>query len=223
MRTLTKNQQVTDLVAVAQSFNSRRTVLVWPDVVDVAGVTGGASQPGYYLSCAVGGITAGLPPHQGFTFLGIAGVSQIYHSNTYFTDSQLTDLSNGGWYVFAQQTPQALPYTIHQLTTDVSTLESGEYSVVKNFDFVSLFFVDILDEFLGIYNVTPEALLYLRAALNTGGETLKQRTYPKIGAPLTDFAILDLAVSALSGDRVVTHLSVGLPKPLNVIELHLVA
>lgn len=223
VRTLTKNQQVTDLVAVAQSFNSRRTVLVWPDVVDVAGVTGGSSQPGYYLSCAVGGMTAGLPPHQGFTFLGIAGVSQIYHSNTYFTDSQLTDLSNGGWYVFAQQTPQALPYTIHQLTTDVSTLESGEYSVVKNFDFVSLFFVDILDEFLGIYNVTPEALLYLRAALNTGGETLKQRTYPKIGAPLTDFAILDLAVSALSGDRVVTHLSVGLPKPLNVIELHLVA
>lgn len=223
IRKLTKDQQVTNLVAVAQSFKSRRTVLVWPDKVDVAGVTGGKAQPGYYLSCAVGGMTAGLPPHQGFTFLGIAGVSQIYNSNTYFTDSQMTDLSNGGWYVFAQQTPQSLPFTIHQLTTDVSTLESGEFSVVKNFDFVSLFFVDILEEFLGIYNVTPEALLFLRAALNTGGTTLKQRTYAKIGAPLLSFQINDLGISPISGDRVVTRLGIGLPKPLNVIELHLVA
>ena len=115
------------------------------------------------------------------------------------------------------------PYSLHQLTTDPSTLESGEYSVVKNFDFVALFFVNILDVFLGVYNVTPEALLFLRAALNAGGETLRQRVFAKIGAPLTSFQINDLTVSPTSGDRVVTHLGIGLPKPLNVIELHLVA
>lgn len=93
IRNMSKDQQVSNLIAVAQSFNSRRTVMVWPDRVDVAGVTGGTSQPGYYLSCAVGGMTAGLPPHQGFTYLGIAGVSRIYRSNTYFSDAQLTDLS----------------------------------------------------------------------------------------------------------------------------------
>ncbi len=222
-RALTKDEQITNLVALAQSFKSRRTVLVWPDVVDVAGVTGGTSQPGYYLSCAVGGMTAGLPSHQGFTNLGIAGVSEIYHSNTYFNDTQLTDLSNGGWYVFAQQTPTSLPFTIHQLTTDTSTLESGEYSVVKNFDFVSLFFVDILEEFLGVYNVTTDTLVLIRAALNIGGDTLKLRTFAKIGAPLTSFSILDLGVSPTFADRVITHLSVGLPKPLNNVELHLVA
>ena len=222
-RKLSKTQQVTELVALAQSFMSRRTILVWPDKVDVAGVTGGKGQPGYYLACAVGGMTAGLPPHQGFTFLGIAGVSQIYDSNTYFNDSQLTDLSNGGWYVFKQDTTSSLPYTIHQLTTDVTTLETGEYSVVKNFDFVAVFFVDILQEFLGRYNVTPEALPFIRAAMTTGGDTLKLRTYAKIGAPLTSFQINDLLISPVSADRVVTHVGVGLPKPLNVIELHLVA
>lgn len=221
-RSLTKDQQVTALVAVAQSFNSSRTVLVWPDLCDVAGVVNAKAQPGYYLSCAVGGMTAGLPPHQGFTFLGIAGIAQIYDSNTYFTDRQLTNLSNGGWYVFAQQTPQALPFTIHQLTTDVQTLESGEFSIVKNFDFVALFFVDILQGFLGIYNVTPEALLFLRAALTTGGTTLLQQTFARIGSPLTSFQINDLTISPVSRDRVVTHLGVGLPAPLNVVELHLV-
>lgn len=223
LRTLSKSQQVTDLIAVSASFNSKRTILTWPDRCDVAGVTGGTSQPGYYLSCAVGGMTAGLPSQQGFTNLGIAGISQIYDSNTYFTDTQLTDLSNGGWYVFAQQTPSSLPYTIHQLTTDPSVLENGEFSVVKNFDFVSLFFVDILQDFLGQYNVTLETLTLLQGALNIGGDLLKLRTVAKIGAPLTSFAISDIGVSPTSGDRVVTHLAIGLPRPLNVIELHLVA
>jgi hypothetical protein len=223
VRTLSKSQQVTQLIAVAQSFRSKRMVLVWPDKVDVAGVTGGEAQPGYYAACAVGGMTAGLPSQQGFTNLGIAGVSQIYNSNTYFTDSQLTDLSNGGWYVFAQQTPTSLPYTVHQLTTDPSTLESGEFSVVKNFDFVSMFFVEILEDFLGQYNVTAETLTLLQSALNTGGDLLKLRTVAKIGAPLTSFSITELGVSPLSGDRVRAYIAIGLPKPLNVIELHLAA
>jgi len=223
VRTLSKSQQVTELIALAQSFNSSRTILVWPDVCDVAGVTGGTRQPGFYLAAAVGGMTAGLPSQQGFTNLGIAGVSQIYDSNTYFTDTQLTDLSNGGWYVFAQQTTSSLPYTVHQLTTNPSTLESGEFSVVKNFDFVSLFFVDILEDFLGQYNVTQDTLTLIQGALNTGGDLLKLRTIAKIGAPLTSFSITDIFVSPTSGDRVITHLAIGLPKPLNVIELHLVA
>lgn len=223
VRTLSKDQQVSDLIAVAQSFNSSRTILVWPDKCDVAGVTGGTKQPGYYLSCAVGGMTAGLPSQQGFTNLGIAGVSQIYDSNTYFSDRQLSDLSNGGWYVFAQQTTSSLPYTIHQLTTNPATLESGEFSVVKNFDFVALFFVDILEDFLGQYNVTTETIGLIASALNTGGDLLKLRTIAKIGAPLTSFSITDIGVAQTSGDRVITHLAIGLPKPLNVIELHLVA
>lgn len=223
VRTLSKDQQVLELVAQSQSFRSKRTILVWPDKCDVAGVTGGSKQPGWYLASAVGGMTAGLPSQQGFTNLGIAGVSQIYDSNTYFTDRQLTDISNGGWFVFAQSTPTSLPFSIHQLTTDTTTLESGEYSVVKNFDFVALFFVDILQVFLGVYNVTQDTLTYLQAALNTGGDVLKLRSVAKIGAPLTSFQINDLGVSPTSGDRVVTHLGIGLPKPLNVIELHLVA
>lgn len=223
VRTLSKSQQVTELIAVAQSFRSRRMLLVWSDKCDVAGVTGGTQQPGYYLAAAVGGMTAGLPPQQGFTNLGIAGISQIYNSNTYFSDAQLTDLSNGGWYVFAQQTPNSLPYTIHQLTTDTSTLESGEFSVVKNYDFVSLFFVDILEDFLGSYNVTPGTLVLLQSALNTGGELLKLRTVAKIGAPLTSFAVTQLGTSPVSGDRILAYIAIGLPKPLNVIELHLVA
>jgi hypothetical protein len=168
-------------------------------------------------------MTAGLPAQQGFTNLGMAGISQIYDSNGYFNDTNLTNLSNGGWYVIAQATTVSLPYCIHQLTTDVQTLESGEYSIVKDFDFVSVFFQEIMQGFLGIYNITADTLTLLQNALNTGGDLLKLRTVAKIGAPLTSFSVTSVGQSTVSPDRVVAYLAVGLPYPLNVIELHLVA
>lgn len=235
IRDLTKAQQVTDLVSVAQSLNSRRAVLAWPDTVKVAGLVDGsltpnpdgtaadaANQPGYYLGCVIGGMTAGLPSHQGFSRLGSAGIEQIFNSGDYFTERQLTDISDGGWYVFAQNTPSSLPFSIHQLTTDPSTLESGEYSIVKNFDFVSLFFLELLEPFLGIWNINNDTLGFIRQAMNTGIDNLKLRRVSKIGAPINNATVTSVEVSTASADRVEVFVEVDLPKPLNVIGLHLI-
>lgn len=236
LRNLTKDDQIDTLVTIAQSFNSRRVVLMWPDLVDVAGLTDGSktrtvlsepaladAQPGYYLAITVGAMTAGLPSHQGFTNLGIAGIDRIYHSTSYFSDRQLTELSDSGWFVFAQETPEALPFCIHQLTTDADTLETGEYSLVKNFDFIALFFLDIMDDFIGPYNVTDETLSFLRTALITGIDILKLRKYAKIGAPLTDATLTSLYTHPTLADRVECYMSVSMPKPLNRIGLHLIS
>jgi hypothetical protein len=237
-RTLDKTGQVTEIVAVAQSLASRRVVNVWPDQCDVGGLVDGslprdpaapttaqpaATQPGYYLACAVGGMTAGLPSHQGFTNLGIAGISKVYHANTYFSDKQITDISNGGWFVFQQDTPQALPYCVHQLTTDPSTLQSGEFSMVKNFDFVSLFFADIVDDFLGTWNVNPETIGFISAGIVGGIDNLKLRRRPRIGAPIIDGKVTSIAQSTSSADRVETFVEITFPAPLNIVALHLVS
>jgi hypothetical protein len=236
IRELSKDQQIAQLVTNAQSLNSRRAILTWPDVVVVDGLVDGSkpanpdgtaaaadTQPGWYLSAMVGGMTAGLPSHQGFSRLGGAGVSRLTHSSDYFTEAQLTDLSDGGWYVFAQNSPTALPYSIHQLTTDPSTLESGEYSIVKNFDFVSLYYLSVLEPFLGIWNINNDTLGFIRQAVNTATDSLKLRRVPRLGAPLNGATITSLAVSTASADRVEIYVEVDLPKPLNVIGLHLVA
>ena len=235
-RALDKDGQVTALVAVAQSFNSRRTVICWPDKVDVAGLVDGsilrtdpakpmpaASQDGTYLAAAVGGMTAGLPSHQGFTNLGIAGISKLYHSNTYFEDRQITGISNGGWLVFQQDTPTALPYVVHQLTTDVSTLEFGEFSMVKNFDFVSLFVSDLLNPFIGPWNINDETIGFIRASVTAGIENLKLRKRPKIGAPIISGTITSLGQSVVSADRIEAYVEIDFPKPLNTIGLHRVS
>ena len=236
IRELSKDQQVAQLVTNAQSLNSRRAILTWPDTVLVDGLVDGSkpanadgtaaaadAQPGWYLSAVVGGMTAGLPSHQGFSRLGGAGVGQLTHSSDYFTEAQLTDLSDGGWYVFAQNSPTSLPYSIHQLTTDPATLESGEYSIVKNFDFVSLYYLSVLEPFLGIWNINNDTLGFIRQAVNTATDSLKLRRVPRLGAPLNGATITSLAVSTASADRVEIYVEVDLPKPLNVIGLHLVA
>lgn len=235
-RDLTKDDMVTELSTISQSFNSRRVVLVWPDEVTVNGLVDGSKtravsttaeaaddQPGYYLAGIVGGMTAGLPSHQGFTNLGIAGVDEISHSTRYFSDTQITRISDAGWFVFVQDSPNSLPYCVHQLTTDADTLETGEYSLVKNFDFIALFFQDILDDFLGVYNITDETMGFLKQAMNTGIDLLKLRKYAKIGAPLNDASITSLDVSTAAADRVEAYMSINMPKPLNRIGLHLIS
>ena len=238
MRTLDHAGQATALVSVAQSLANRRAVIVWPDLVDVAGLVDGSlprtsaapatpvaagSQPGFYLACTVGGMTAALPSHQGFTNLGIAGIEKLYHSNTLFEDRYITEISNSGWFVFQQDTPQALPYCVHQLTTDPSTLEFGEYSMVKNMDFVSLYFADIVNEFIGPWNINPETIGFMSTAVTTGIGTLKLQKRAKIGAPIITGKISQLAQSTLSKDRVECYIECTFPAPLNTVGLHIVS
>jgi hypothetical protein len=236
MRDMDKTQQVDTMVAVATSFTSKRVVLAYPDEVDVSGLVDGSKprygsntpaeadpQPGYYLACAIGGQTAGQPSQQGFTNLGISGISKLYNSSEYFNEQQITDLSNGGVYVFIQDTPAALPYSVHEVTTDTTALETGEYMVVKNFDFIAWTFLDTLFPFLGIWNVTPEAIEFIRQAIRTTIDNLKARFVSKIGPPLIDAVIDGVEESDLSTDRIEAYVSVDLPMVLNTIGLHLVA
>lgn len=237
LRNLDKTQQVSELVAIAQSFSSKRCLLCYPDEVKVTSLVDGSLpritdpdspeaadyQPGYYLACAVGGQTAGQPPHQGFTNVGIAGIDSILNSSEYFTEELLTDLSNGGVYVFVQDNPSALPYSIHEVTTDVSALEFGEYMVVKDFDFVAWTFLDTLLPFIGVWNVTAETIEFIRQALFTTGDNLKARKVAKIGSPLLDYTLDSVDQSTLSRDRIEAYMTVDLPMTLNVIALHLVA
>lgn len=238
VKSLDRDGQVQELISIVQSFKSRRVVMCWPDLVNVTDLTDGSlprsvetptvpsaalPQPGYYLACAVGGLTAALPSHQGFTFLGIAGISVLHHSNTYFTDRQITQLSNNGWFLFQQDSAEALPYVVHQLTTDPSTLQFGEYSMVKNFDFVSMFFTDILDDYIGIWNINPDTFGYIGTALRAGIESLKLRRRVRIGSPIIDGAIASLGPSTESESRIECYLEVSFPAPLNNVGLHIVS
>jgi hypothetical protein len=236
VRNMSKSEQVTNMLATAQGFASKRTLLVYPHSCDVSGLVDGSlartsptvkmtagHQPGYYLACIVGGQTAGQPSQQGFTNLSGIGISRVYYASDYFTEEQLTDLSNGGVYVFVQDTTSSQPYTIHEVTTDVVSLETGEYMAVKNLDFISMTFLETLRDFLGKWNINPDTIKYVHQGCTATVTNLKSRYVAKIGAPLISATIDSVAQSDISEDRIEAYIGVVQPMTLNVIGLHLVA
>ena len=223
---LDRAAQVVELNTIPSGLASSRCVMAWPNECMVSGLTtqGGATsswQKGWYLACTIGGMIAGLPSHQGFTFIGIGGVSQIRNSNTYFTDDQIDTLSEGGWYVFLQDSESSSPYSAHEVTTDTATYEMGELMNVKNFDYIAMYYKAIMEEFLGRYNITNETLQQIRDSFNNGTDFLQLRTFPRIGAPLIDAEITSIEQLAGEVDRVEIFATVDLPTVLNTIGLHL--
>lgn len=221
---LDKASQVEELGYISESFAYHRCVMIWPNECLVSSLTNvltGAQnrQKGWYLACAVGGMIAGLPSHQGFTNIGIGGVQQIFNSNDYFTDDQLTALRNKGWYVFVQESESSLPYTIHEVTTDVSAYAFGELMNIKNFDYIATYFKIILERFIGRWNILPETIVTITGSLTAGAKYLSLRNYPKIGSPLQS-ATIGL-VEQPEADRLELYMDIKMPTVLNQIGLHL--
>lgn len=235
LRALSKDDMVVNLTATVQSARSKRLTVVWPDRMTVTDLRDGslprsvettvataAKQPGWALGCAVGGVVTAIPPQAGLTNGTFIGVTALEHAQGYFSETQLAQLSDGGLFVCFQRVPSALPECLHQLTTDTTALETGELSVVKNVDFVSMFFQTILETFLGQYNVLPETLNEINRAVTDGAADLKSRKIARVGAPLLEGTITSLAVSEFSADRVELYFRGKVPRPLNTIGFHLV-
>lgn len=234
-RSLSKDDQVISMVSTAQSFRSKRVALMYPDAVTVSDLRDGSrpravasvrelagDQPGYYIAAQVGGALAGLPPQHGLTNLGLAGISAVKHAQGYLSEAQMTRLSDGGVMVFMQRNPSDLPFCIHQLTTDVQAIETGELSVVKTVDYISRSMQETVEPFLGQYNVIPETLNEIFRAVSDMAETLKAQRVARIGPPLLSGTVTQIKVSDTAADRIQLYFRGTIPRPLNHVELHIV-
>lgn len=221
-RTLTRSQQASIVAAASTTFTSSRVVHVQPDLVGV--IINGITKylPGYYLCAAISGLVSGLPAQQSLTNIGLAGVVDLQRSNRYFTRAQLSTIAAAGTCLLVQEAAGTIPYIRHSLTTDMSVLQYRELQQVKNIDFLSYFFHDILKAFPGRYNITPDTLQILRTTLTAGGKLLQGKVLPKIGPPLLAFQIKTLKQDDVNKDTVIVEMPVTMPTVMNYINLYLI-
>ncbi len=217
MHKMDKLEQAQWIRDASKAYAYRRFVNVYPDVCIVDDV----EVPGYYLCCAVASGVAALPSHYGMTKLSVSGISGVKNSGDYFSNDQLDVIADGGTFIFVQANPNSAPYIRHQLTTDPSTVEYRELSFVKNFDYVSYICRDVLDDFIGKYNITTDTLRSLSTAVSGTLESLKLDTTPKIGSRVLDYRVVSVTQLTDIRDRVEIYAEVSMPYPLNVIGLHL--
>jgi len=220
-RTMSRTQTAVSVASVSSGFNTRRVVHVQPDIVGVSvnGVT--KYLPGYYLCSGLAGMGAGFPVQQGFTNIGIAGIVDLQHSNFYFSKAELNTMAEAGTLLFVQDTQGGIPYCRHELTTDMTTLNSREILMVKELDFLSYFYYDKLKSFIGSWNITRSSLNTLRQTIVAGSELLKSQNLPKIGAVLLGYTIVTLQQDTVNTDHVTCVVTVSIGTPMNYIDLTL--
>ena len=221
-RTLSKTQKAAAVAAASTTFNDNRVIHVQPDTVGIT-VNGVVKYlPGFYLCAALGGMVAGFPVQQGFTNVGVAGIADLKYSNFHFTRAQMNTMAGAGTFLFVQATQGSIPYVRHELTTDMSTLQYRELLVVKNWDWLSYAYHDVLGSFIGKWNITPDSLNTLRQTIVSASQLYMSQKLPKIGAPLLGYKIVSVAQDPNNLDTVNINLQISVVYPMNYINLYLI-
>ena len=217
--------RATALVDTLSGSNDKRLMVTYPAECTVLGYSD--RLPGYYLSAAVAGMMSVLPPHRPLNQIGLASVTGLYDSNFTFSEDQIDVISDGGYFVFVQDSPQGAPYCVHQLTSAAATMpgvqEYSEVSVVRNFDYVSAFLKKRLDPYVGVWNVIPSAVNSIKSTLDSGILDLTSRSADIIGAPLLSGQVDFIRQSAADAGTLEGSVTVRLPKVLNKLVIHLVS
>lgn len=221
-RNISKTQIAELVAATSESFGSNRVWHIQPDTVGVT-INGVIEYlPGYYLCCGLAGMVAGFPVQQGFTNIGVAGISDLKNSNFYFSKSAINTMVASGTDIFIQDVQGGIPYCLHELTTDVSVLQYREQLVVKNWDFLSYYYFDKLKGFIGSWNITPDTINIIKQTLIASSELIKSKKLPRIGPPLLSYDVISLEQDVYNKDNLNVYMNVGVVYPLNNLNLHLV-
>jgi hypothetical protein len=199
-------------------------VLTFPDIVKIPVGNIIRPLPGYFLNCAIGALTTGLPTQQGFTNLGMSVFTGVVHSSKYFDTEQLNIIADGGVMIFVQDVlDQSALYVRHQLTTDRSAIKFQEYSVTKNVDFIAKFIRDNQKQFIGQYNIVDSTLDDLKTSAKGIISFLTEKTVrPKIGGVIKGGILKYVSADLVNIDRVNERFELDIPVPLNGIDVTLV-
>jgi hypothetical protein len=197
----------------ASTFKQRRMLYVFPDMVK-ASISGTEELlPGFYACAAIAGMTAKYPPQQGFTNLPMTGFTGVVGSNDTYSPKQLNVMAAGGAYILVQEAPGAPLISRHQLTTDLTQIETREYSITKVIDYCAKFLRVGLRKFIGTFNITTPFLDTLSSVIQ-GMLGFLAEAGVILGGDLNN-----LAQDSTAPDTVLVDVTLNVPFPCNYIRL----
>lgn len=139
--------------AQGESYANRRVFMLYCDNVDVSidGVV--TPVPGYYVSAAIAGMIAEQAPQQPFTRVSLTGFSQVYGTDSTFSENQLDIIADGGRYVMINQGGRIA--SRHQRSTATISIEARELSITKAIDFLAKGLRATNRAYIGRYVINP--------------------------------------------------------------------
>jgi hypothetical protein len=211
-----KNKIAQTVNQYAQTFKNKRISYVYSDTV-IAPLDGLSKQiPGYYACAAYAGVNAYQRPQQPVSNFLINGFTGVVGTKGYFTEEQMNVIAGGGVMILVNEKSGLPIFARHQLTTDVSSVETQEDSIRRSLDTTSLLFRARLKQFLGNRNITPDLL----SEIGTLIDSIKAFLIDSVGC-LRDLKVVSLKENPNRKDGIVIELSVTVYYPLNQIDLYI--
>lgn len=207
---------VAETVAAAnEGFHNRRGYSVFPDTIKtvIAGIE--KSLPGFYACAAICGMVAAQPPQQGFTNFPMTGITGVVGTEK-FTKRQLNVMAGGGTYILIQDAIGGPVSSRHQLSTDLTSIETRELSITKVVDFTAKFLRLAVRKFIGVNNINDGLLDSLGTTVNAVLKFLEQ------SGVLNGSNLNNLAQDSVNKDTVLIDVTLDVPYPCNYIRLTLV-
>lgn len=139
--------------AQGESYNSRRTFMLYCGNVDTSidGIV--TPVPGYYAAAAIAGMVAELAPQQPFTRVSMTGFSKVYGTDDTFSENQLDTIADGGRYILINQAGRIA--SRHQRSTKSTSIEARELSITKAIDFLAKGLRATNRVYIGRYVINP--------------------------------------------------------------------
>jgi hypothetical protein len=194
------------------------TDTVWAALVadDIHELTVLIPVPGCYVAAGIAGQISGEAPAQPLTNIPVALIDRIKYSNDHFSNANLNSMAEGGVYIMTQDQTTLPIVSRHQLTTDTTSIEARELSIVKSVDFASKFLRRNLRAVIGRNNITDAFLKNLRLIINAAGISLVKK------GVLRDMKLTELKQDTTQPDKVTGKVKVLALYPSNYIEIDLI-
>jgi len=213
---LDKDRVAATVAARSNSIKNRRVISLFPDTITA--VVEGSDQniSSFFYGAGMTGMTASNPPQQGFTNLPSTGYTGVKGSQDTFSTQQLNTMAGGGTYIIVQDVQGGPVTSRHQLTTDLTSVETREFSITKVVDFVAKFMRTGLRNFIGTFNITQPFLDMLSTVIQG------QLSFLEDGGVILGGDLNNLIQDKHSPDTVLVDVTLDVPFPCNYIRLTLI-
>ena len=168
------------------------------------------------FTAGIAGQIANLQPEQPLTNVPLRGISRVKFASDWFTETNLNSIAQGGIYILNQSTPNASVMCRHQLTTDMTTIQTRELNIVKTVDYVAKFIRNAVSPYIGRRVIDDQFLAMLTAVINALGQTLVREGH------LSSFTLASLAQDTVNQDTVRATINIVPKYPVNYIKIDLV-
>lgn len=222
----TPASQVAFVAAASETLGTRRVANIWVEdgrqyVQEVGDATAVLRAiPARFVAAEIAGLRSAVLPQQGLTRTEVTSIAEAAAMHTRYTPALLDKAAAGGTYVITQDIESGVVFVRHQITTET---DKGslyyEDSVGVNLDNISFAVKDLLEGYIGKYNVNKTTLAEIRNKmfqLLTGFTQADEGTV--IGPALLRFDQLVVEADAVFKDRVKVSARLFMPLPLNNAE-----